>query len=262
MRLPALPLAALALLAQASCSKKDDTAVAPAASSLAASQSAQNAGTWHFTVDPKGATKVDMPGVKEHIKGDTTAASGTLDVVAADLAQSRGTVKVDLSTFSTHTFGDDQDATQTEHARTWLEAVVDGKTNESMRWATYAIRSVDGLSATDLSKVAAVKDVSDATVDVRTVTMTVHGDMLIHGHQIQKDGVVEVSFRYPSGAAPDSRPVRVGVKTKQPVRVVLKEVDVQPRDTVGALTAWTTRLVSKVAEFADITVDIGATPAQ
>ena len=99
-----------------------------------------------------------MPGLKEHIKGDTTAATGTLDVVAADLAQSRGTVKVDLTTFSTHTFGDDKDATQTEHARTWLEAVVDGKTNEDMRWATYAIRSIDGLSATDLSKVAPVKD--------------------------------------------------------------------------------------------------------
>ena len=262
MRFHALPLSAMALVALVSCSKKDDAQIAPAASSLAVSQSAQNAGTWHYAIDTKGTTQVDMPGLKEHIKGDTTAAAGTLDVVAADLAQSRGTVKVDLSTFSTHTFGNSDDATQTEHARTWLEAVVDGKTNENMRWATYAIRSIDGLSATDLSKVAPTKDVSDGTVELRTVTMNVHGDMLIHGHQIQKDGVVEVTFRYPAGAAPDSKPVRVGVKTKQPVRVVLKEVDVQPRDTVGALTAWTTRLVSKVAEFADITVDIGATPAQ
>lgn len=256
----ALLPASLALLALASCSKKEDpTPLAPAASSLAASQSAPGTGTWHFALDPKGTTHVDMPGLKEHIKGDTTAATGTLDVVVADLAQSRGTVKVDLSTFSTHTFGNDDDAAQTEHARTWLEAVVDGKTNENMRWATYAIRSIDGLSATDLSKVGPTKDGTD---DVRTVEMTVHGDMLIHGHQVQKDGVVEVTFRYPSGAAPDSKPARVGVKTKQPVRVVLKEVDVQPRDTVGAITAWTTRLVSKVAEFADITVDLGATPAQ
>jgi hypothetical protein len=250
-------------IAAISCSKKEDSAsIAPAASSLAASQSAPNAGTWHFVVDPTGATHVDMPGLKEHIKGDTTAATGTLDVVAADLAQSRGTVKVDLSTFSTNTFGNSDDATQTEHARTWLEVVADGKTNESMRWATYAIRSIDGLSATDLSKVAPTHDASAGTDDLRTVTMTVHGDMLIHGHQIQKDGVVDVTFRYPAGAAADSKPARVGVKTKQPVRVVLKEVDVQPRDTVGALTAWTTRLVSKVAEFADVSVDIGATPAQ
>jgi hypothetical protein len=38
-----------------------------------------------------------------------------------------------------------------------------------MRWATYAIRSVDGLSATDLAKVTPTKDGSD---DVRTVTST------------------------------------------------------------------------------------------
>ena len=238
------------------CSKKDDaTPVAPAASSLAASSASPTSGAWHFAVDAKGKTMVDMPGLKEHITGDTTAAAGTLDVVGNDLAQSRGTVKVDLSTFSTHTFGNEKDETQTEHARTWLEAVVDGKTNESMRWATYAIRTVDGLSATDLSKVAATKDGSD---DVRTVTMTVHGDLLVHGHTVPKDGVVDVTFRYPSGAAPGSKPTRVSVKSKQPLHVILKEVDVQPRDTVGKLTAWTTGLVSKVAEFADVTVDLGA----
>jgi hypothetical protein len=248
------------LLVTPACGKKDDAvSLAPAASSLAASQSAPGASTWHFTLDPKSTTHVDMPGLKEHIKGDTTAAAGTLDVVATDLAQSRGTVKIDLTTFATSTFGNSDDASQTEHARTWLEVVVDGKTNENMRWATFAIRSIDGLSATDLTKVAPTQDGGE---DVRTVTMTVHGDMLVHGHQLQKDGQVEVSFRYPSGAAATSKPTRVGIKTRQPVRVVLKEVDVQPRDTVGALTAWTTRLVSKVAEFADVTVDIGATPAQ
>jgi len=46
------------------------------------------------------------------------------------------------------------------------------------------------------------------------------------------------------------------------MRVVLKEVDVQPRDTVGQLTAWTTNLVSKVAEYADVTVTLSAAPAQ
>jgi hypothetical protein len=52
----------------------------------------------------------------------------------------------------------------------------------------------------------------------------------------------------------------VTIKSRQPLRIVLKEVDVQPRDTVGALTAWTTSLISKVAEFADVTVDLSATP--
>jgi hypothetical protein len=261
---PLFPLAALATLAtlalsSAGCSKKDDaTSVAPSATALASSQAASGAKAWHLAIDPKSATRVDMPGLKEDIKGDTSAATGTLDVVPADLAQSRGTIKADLSTFTTHTFGDDHDATQTEHARTWLEAVVGGKTNEAMRWATFAIRSVDGLSATDLTKVAPTRDGGD---DVRTVTMTVHGDMLVHGHQLQKDAPVEVAFRVPAGSPPDAAPAKVTVKSRQPLRIVLKEVDVQPRDTVGALTAWTTGLISKVAEFADVTVDLSAAPA-
>ena len=48
-----------------------------------------------------------------------------LDVAAKDLAQSRGLVRIDLATFATHTFGNDDDATQTKHALTWLE--VDGR---------------------------------------------------------------------------------------------------------------------------------------
>jgi hypothetical protein len=195
--------------------------------------------------------------VTEHIVGDTSAAAGTLDVTPHDLTRSRGLVRVDLSTFNTSTFHSEKDVDQTTHARTWLEAVVDGKTNELMRWAEYAIRSIDGLSATDLAMVAATKDGSG---DVRTVTMTVHGDLLIHGHQVQKDDVVEVSFHYPAGAAADSKPTQIAIKAKQPIRVVLKEYGVEPRDPAGKALAWTTNLLSKVADTGDVTFDLGATP--
>lgn len=256
------PLVAVALgvVSLGACSKKDDAvSVAPPVTALASSQAAPSAGAWHFAIDPRSATHVDMPGLTEHIVGDTSAAGGTLDLVPTDLTQSRGTVKVDLATFATHTFDDTgKNASQTEHARTWLEAVVDGKTNESMRWATFAIRSIDGASATDLTKVAPTQDGGD---DVRTVTATVHGDLLVHGHQVPKDSVVVATFRYAHGAPPDAAPLGVRVKSTKPMHVVLKEVDVEPRDPVGKLTAWTTGLVSKVAEFADVSVDLSAAPA-
>jgi hypothetical protein len=241
------------------CGKKEEaTALAPSASALVASAPDPAAAAWHYVLDPKGTTHVEMPGLNEHIVGDTSAASGTLDVSPHDLAQSRGLVRVDLSTFTTHTFGTEKDADQTRHARTWLEAVVDGNVNEDMRWAEYAIRSVDGLSATDLAKVAPTKD---GDGDVRTVTMTVHGDLRIHGHKVQKDDVVDVSFHTPAGAGADARPARIEVKSKQPIRVVLKEYDVQPRDPGGKALAWTTSLLSKVAETADVSFALGATPA-
>ena len=241
------------------CDKKEDaTPTAHSASALVASSADPTAATWRYVFDPKGTAHVEMPGLNEHIVGDTSATAGTLDVSPHDLAQSRGLVRVDLSTFTTHTFGNDKDADQTKHARTWLEAVVDGKTNEDMRWAEYAIRSIDGLSSTDLAKVAPT---TDADGDLRTVTLTTHGELRIHGRQVQKDDVVTVSFRYPSGAAADAKPTRIEVKPKQPIRVVLKEYDVAPRDPGGKALAWTTSLLSKVAETADVTFDLGAAPA-
>jgi hypothetical protein len=250
--------AALCLLTPA-CGKKDDgPQLAPAASSLAVSKAETSESTWHFAIDPKSGAHVEMPGLKENIRGDATAATGTLDVVPGDLAQSRGLVRVDLSTFATHTFGNDDDTTQTKHARTWLEVVVDSQTNDAMRWADFAIRSIDGLSATDLTKVPASRDGEN---DVRRVTMTVHGDLLIHGHQVQKEDAVEVAFRYASGAAASAKPLRIEMKSKQPMRVVLKEHDVQPRDTQGKIAAWTTNLIAKVAETADVTVNLAATPS-
>jgi hypothetical protein len=249
-------LASVAAVGASACGKKEDaTPLAPSSSALVASTAESGAGTWHYVLDSKGTAHVEMPGLNEHIVGDTSAATGTLDVSPHDLAQSRGLVRVDLSTFTTHTFGNEKDADQTKHARTWLEAVVDGKTNEDMRWAEYAIRSVDGLSSTDLAKVVPTKD---GDGEVRTVSATVHGDLRIHGHKVQKDDVVDVSFRYPPGAAADSRPTRIQVKSKQPIRVVLKEYDVQPRDPGGKALAWTTSLLSKVAETADISFDLGA----
>jgi hypothetical protein len=243
----------------AGCSRKDDAAtLAPAASALAASKTEPAAMTWHYVVDPKGTTQIDMPGVKEHIKADTNAATGTLDVVPKDLTQTRGLVRIDLTTFATHTFGTSDDATQTEHARTWLEVEVGGKVHDDMRYADFALRSVDGVSVAELSKVAPAKDGAD---DVRTVTATVHGDVLVHGHKVQKDALVDIGFHYPSGAAAEEKPTRITIKSKAPMRLVLKELDVRPRDPAGAILDWTARLVSKVAETADVTVDLAATPA-
>jgi hypothetical protein len=240
------------------CDRKGSVELAPAAQSLAVSSAEPGAATWNYTISPKGGVHVELPGLKERITGDATAAGGALEVAPRDLSKSRGQVRVDLATFSTTTFGSDKDATQTKHARTWLEVQVGDKTNEDMRYAEFAIRAIDGLSATDLSLVAPAKDGPD---DVRAVTMTVHGELLVHGHRVPKDDVVEVAFRYAAGAPADSRPNSLQITSKGPLRVVLKEHDVRPRDPAGQLLEWTTNLLSKVADTADVTVRLSATPA-
>jgi hypothetical protein len=194
----------------------------------------------------------------EHITGDATSVAGSVDIVPTDLAQSRGQVLVDLATFSTTTFGNEKDATQTKHARTWLEVQVGDQMNENMRYAVFAIRSIDELSATDITHVAAIHDGPN---DVRAVSMTVHGDLLVHGHRVPKEDAIDVVFYYPSGAAGDSKPTRLQITSKTPMRVVLKEHDIRPRDPAGQLLSWTTSLISKVAETADVTLHLGALPA-
>jgi hypothetical protein len=45
------------------------------------------------------------------------------------------------------------------------------------------------------------------------------------------------------------------------MRIVLREHDVRPRDPAGQVLEWTTSLLSKVAETADVTVQLNALPA-
>jgi hypothetical protein len=52
----------------------------------------------------------------------------------------------------------------------------------------------------------------------------------------------------------------MAIKSRQPMRVVLKELDIRPRDPAGVAIAWTTNLIAKVADVADVTVDLTAAP--
>lgn len=255
-------LAAAGTLAVGCDNKKDSDSkpsLAAAASSVTAAPPPPTAKVVKYAIDAKGKTSIDMPAPKEHIKADTSAAAGSLDVDLLNLANSRGEVKIDLTTLTTHTFDDtDKNTSQTTHSRTWLEVIVDGKTKEENRWAVLAINKIDGLSATDVTKVAPTKEGDD---DVRAVTMTVHGDFLLHGHKLAKDAPVTVKFRYPAGAAADSKPTSIEVKTTTPLRITLAEHDVKPRDSFGILAKGALGLLgTKVADVADVSIDLKAIP--
>lgn len=255
--------AVVLVLSSSGCDKKEDAPSSPAAaaSSVAAPPPPPTAMVTKYTVDAAGKTSIDMPAPKEHIKADTTAAAGDLKIDLMNLANSRGEVKVDLTTLKTHTFGDDKDAKQTEHALNWLEVgtLVTPDVKEKNRWVVFAIESVDGLSATDLTKVAPDKG---AGGDVRTVSMTVHGDFLLHEHKVKKDAAVEVKFHYPAGAAADAKPTSLDITSKTPLHVALADHDVKPRDNFGKLAQGAFGLLgTKVAETADISLDLHANVA-
>jgi polyisoprenoid-binding protein YceI len=255
-------LSVVAALGSSACDKKEEAStVAPSASALAPSV-VEGMKALKYTVDPAGKSAIDMPAPVEHIKADTSAAAGTLEIDPLNLANSRGEVKIDLTTLKTHTFdSDSQNAAQTGHAQTWLEVgdKAPADQREANRWVVFAIRSFGGLSVGDLTKVAPTKD---AAGDVRDVTLTAHGDFLLHGHKVPKDVALDVKFHYPPGAPATGAPTSVDVVTTAPMHVVLAEHDVKPRDEGGKLKQAAFGLLgTKVAETADVSLDLHATPA-
>ena len=239
------------------CDKHEPTPSPEPHAGAAPLAAAAPSGAWHYTIEPGAVARVDMPGLKEDIQGEATRARGSLDIVAADLARSTGEVSFDLSTFATHTFHSDKDATQTEHAQTWLEVKVGDKVDEEKRWVTLTIRSVESASVPSLVLAPVT---NDGGGDVRVVTMKVRGDLHLHGRDLPQEAVVDVSF-YGFHDGEGGRPRRVEVRSREPMHLVLKDYDVRPRDPAGQLVAWTTQLVSKVAETADVTVNLGAVAA-
>lgn len=258
-----LGLAGGLLVASAACDKKSDTASpgVTSASSVAPVAPPPTAMVVHYDLAKDGKTHVDGPAPVEHLKAETTATQGTLDVDLMNLANSRGEVKVDLTTLTTHTFDSaEQDTKQTKDAAGWLEVgdAVKPDEREANRWAVYAIRSIDGLSASNVSKVAPVKEGGD---DVRAVTLTTHGDFLLHGHKVDKAATVEVKFHYPAGAAADSHPSSIEVRSKEPLKVTIADHDVKPRDNFGKIAKRAFGLLgTKVAEVLDVTLELRATP--
>jgi hypothetical protein len=264
----AVTLAALG----AGCKKGDDAPPAPApplptAAPLAASSAMPSSHAVEYDIDPASKTTIDMPAPKERIKGGTTAAKGALHVDLGNLALTRGDLFIDLDTLKTETFGDaDKDATQTHHAHTWLQIddmVKDPAVRERNRWVHFAIRSIDGLSATDVSKVAPVKVGGD---DVRTVTLVAHGDLELHSLPSKglKDAALEVRFHLPSGAPEGTKPTSIELVSKAdaPLQLTLADHDVKPRDTEGILAQKAFGLLgTKVADVANVSVNLLAKPS-
>lgn len=244
----------------AACKKDAPAILAESASVLSAASAPPSAKVTSYAIDPASKTSVDMPGLQEDIKADTTAATGKVAVNLTNLANTRGEAKVNLTTLTTHTFANDpgKNGSQTTHALNWLEVgdVAAADIKKANQYAVFAIQTVDKISEPNVSKVQPTKEAGE---DIRTVTATVHGEFLVHGHKGMKEVPVEVRFHYPSNAPADSKPTRIDIKSTAPLKVTLKEHDVHPRDGFGKLADWTSNLISKVADIADVSLDLHAT---
>jgi hypothetical protein len=259
-------VAVCALLASAAaCDKKGAEGEGKPAPSASAPPPVATGKLLRLTLDPKGTASIDMPAPKDHIKARTDGVAGALEVDPGNLRASHGEVKIDLSTLTTSSYDDEaKNKTQTTQARCWLEVAdcEEGKVGDDLkkknRWAVYTIRSVELAGPEDLAKVAPAQDGPD---QVRTVTATTKGDLVIHGLKAEgREAEVEIQFRYAPGA-PADKPKAVALKTHKPLHVILAEHDVKPRDALGKIAKQSFHLLgTKVADTADISLDLRAAP--
>lgn len=262
------------MLLATACDKKDESAapagktsiaatsasggafVAPSAAPAAATPGTgtpASASAKAYEVGGDGKVSIDMPAPNEHIKASAKKTGGEISIDPTNLAATRGSVKVDLTTLKTFTFNDSgKDTKQTEHALNWLEVgtLVTPEEKEKNRFIVFTIKSVEGLNATDLTKVTAGAD------GARVVTATAKGEVLLHGKTSQREAQLSVTFKGPA-----DKPTSVDIKTTKPLKVVLADHDVKPRDNLGKLAQASFNLLgTKVANEADISLELSAKP--
>ena len=178
-----------------------------------------------------GRATVDMPAPKEHIKAGprpSRASSGG----PADLTKTRGEVEVDLTSLST---GDvrrragrhpDGPRAHLARGRRRREGLPDALKAQH-RFATFAIRSL----TTATPKLADVPASTEGADEVRTVDAVAKGELLLHGHKVEREVPLRVELRGKPGAPPDA----IVVRTASPFTIVLAEHDVSlPGTTSGS----------------------------
>lgn len=227
----ALPLAALFCALCGGCDKPasagDAAPTMSAAPAVPAAQNAPMAAPGEVSAKRlevrrgRGSFLIDAP--LEKIKGASDEAKGWVEIDATDLTRSKGELGVRLTTLRTATFGDQsKDATQSGHARNWLEVGDDSPaaSKAAHEYARFRLQSI----TTDVPSLAAAPEQGGK----RTVHLKATGDVTVHGVSVPRTVPLVAEFEGPASA-----PTAVTVRSEAPFDVSLKKHDVKPRDTLG-----------------------------
>lgn len=213
--------------------KRDDRALKETPPPISQESKKVEAGARRFTIAQDGKLKIWME-TGEKFSGEVSKLGGVFDVNLDDLSKSSGEVTGDLESFKSTTPGIDDD-TQTEHAKNWFELGDDVAKDkrDDYKTARFTIEKITDVSNKTL-KDAPEKD------GARTVTLSAHGQLRVHGRSSPKDVRVELSFSGPFDA-----PTEIRFHTLDPVAASLSEHDVKPRDVAGKFIAGALEQVGK-----------------
>jgi len=166
---------------------------------------------------------IDAP--LEKIKGEAEEVKGSIALDAADLSKTRGEIFFRLSSLKTSTFNDaKKDASQSDHAKNWLQVGKDSKPEEvaKFEWVSFKVVSVEAAPG----KLAEAKEEGGG----RLIRGKVTGDFTLHGKTARKTLAFTATVKGPA-----DKPTSVTIKTEAPFDVSMKEHEVMPRDEIGSL---------------------------
>jgi hypothetical protein len=239
---------------------------------------ATRAALMRFAIDARTLVRFELKGSVKTQRGSLRVARGELEVDLLDLTRTRGNVSVDVASALMEGEDPEQARENTRSAQNWLDVGASRPEAERdrLRWATFSILGLEKLSSETAHEGQLVKtfaaDAGNAldtdgateagTTEVRSVTMTARGRLLLHGFRVDQSAELRALFFYPGPAGPDIRPDRLVIQTRGPFVVSLKAHDIKPRNDMGVFVAQDAKLLGReVGSQAQVHVDLSARPA-
>lgn len=221
-----------------------------------------------FSIDPVATASFVLKGRDAAPSGKLRVARGQLDVNLLDLSRTRGMLAFDLASVSMEGESVEQVRTYTRTAQNWLDLGSNRPEaeRERLRWAEFAIESIEKLSAEaahegklarrggapSLAPQDAGGETADAgdggredTTEVRVVTLTARGPLTLHGHRIEQSLDVRALFHYSVPATPGALPTRIAIQSRRPLVLALNAHDIKPRNESGVFIARDMKLLSR-----------------
>ncbi|MFO0571148.1 MAG: hypothetical protein U0263_36285 [Polyangiaceae bacterium] len=274
MRFPIWPAFAIVL---AACSKKEPAESERKEPWLAQAPSATPAVVAHYVVAERCSAELELKAKEATPRGTFRVCKGDIGVDLTDLSRTKGTLAVDLGSVEMLGEGDAGRSDElTQEAQNWLDigASRPEAERERLRWATFRLSEIDGLSAESahagkLERGGPAADDAPAPSDGdaeapvkserRAVTFNARGSLLIHNVQIDAKLPLRVVFHYAGAATPDAKPARLTIESRHPLGVVLRTHDIKPRDASGVFQSQSMKLIgSRVGAEARVSLAISA----
>ncbi|MEO6602333.1 MAG: YceI family protein [Polyangiaceae bacterium] len=182
-----------AIVSGGACAKKEPKPLRtepwlahPPASAAASEGSDAALPATRYTLTEQSLIRVEIPAKRGALRGTLTRVSGELSVVLTELSQSRGLVRVDLSSLSFE--GSDADDAE-RRARAALELSETGATPS----ATFDLSELSDVSPTRLEPAPE----SDAGAPfTRRARLTAVGNLLLHGFRVVRRASLEAEFGF------------------------------------------------------------------